>query len=196
MIEETLISFVKNIEHRTKSHLNELEIILALSTVSRKVNFDEISKVYIEELHDRNVTSILKRMPDFSELTDQQTSVAYFNQAFDISREGFDLLLFFSFFNHYVIMKETKNQRHFNDLISEYDKRYSRLYYKIEDELQNKIKSILTIKSHAGFYKDIGLNSPSVQELNRIMRDAINRSKEKYYHGGIDLTLTVPALNI
>ena len=64
-------------------HLNELEQILALSTVSRKVNFDEIVAIYIEELHDRNVFKIMKNHNTFDQLTEEQVSKDFFKGIYE-----------------------------------------------------------------------------------------------------------------
>ena len=77
-IEEKLLHFVKNEQMRTQFHLPELEQILALSTVSRKINFDDIVPLYIEELHDRNVFLIMKLHKEFDQLTEEQVSKEYF----------------------------------------------------------------------------------------------------------------------
>jgi len=37
-----------------------LPTILALSTVSKKINFDDLVGPYVDELHDRNVFLIMK----------------------------------------------------------------------------------------------------------------------------------------
>lgn len=187
-IENILQQFIQVEQNRTQVKLAELPTILALSTVSKKINFDDLVGPYLDELHDRNVFLIMKQKQDFDKLTDTELSNDYFNQVFESVREGFDLLQFFHYFNHYVIMKETK-ARHLESLIEEYDKRYSRLYSKIEDNLQQKIKNILKVRTYGQFYKAVGLEVPDVQTINRIQRDAIKRSVAKYYHGGVDLAI-------
>jgi hypothetical protein len=140
---------------------------MALSTVSKRVYFDELIQPYLEELHDRNVFLAIKDKPQFDELTEAETNENFFHQVYRSCRAGFDLLMFFNYFNHYAIQKDS-NVRHFDDLVEEYDKRYSRLYHKIEDALQAKIKQIINIHSYRDLYQELGINQPTMEELNRI----------------------------
>lgn len=69
-IETILQDFIRVEENRTQVKLSELATILALSTVSKKLNFDDIVSYYIDELHDRNVYLIMKNKKDFDQLTE------------------------------------------------------------------------------------------------------------------------------
>ena len=151
-IEEKLHRFITDPSSRTKISQDQLEIILALSIVSHKVKFNQLIKPYLEELHDRNVQLIAKKMAAFENLDESKTSPDYFKEIYSHCTEGFNLLMYFAYFNRYVIMKET-DDRHLDSLIDEYDKRYSRLYYKIEDNMQGAIKKIKTIDTYQKFYK-------------------------------------------
>ena len=192
-IEQMMKDFVSDPEMRTRMKLPKLEIILALSTVCHSINFADILEPYIDELNDRNVYVSMKNQGDFNQITEEQTSDQYFRTTYNTVKTSYHLLMFFQFFNNFVINKDS-NDRHFEALINEYDKRYSRLFHKIEDAIQIKIKAIQGIASFPNAYEMLGLNVPNMNELNRIMRDAIKRSETKNYHMGAELALQIPTL--
>ena len=190
-LEKTLERFINDEEFRGKEQTIDIGMILAMVTVSKKFRFADIIKPYFHERLVRNVFHIIKEVPEFETLNDQTYNQAFANRVFGQSEKGWKVIMFFAYYNNYIIDKN-QDHRDLEPIIEEYDKRYSRLYYKIEEELQKEVTVIKTVDNFNAFFEKVGMKTMSNNELKQLLINAVVTSKDKGYHGGYDVYFPMP----
>ena len=190
-LEQTIERFINDEEFRGKDSTTDIGMILAMVTVSNKFRFSDLVKPYFEEKMVRNVFHIMKEIPTFETLNDEIYNQEFAQNVFGKTDNCWKLIMFFAFYNNYIIDKN-QEKRDMSAIVEEYDKRYSRLYYKIEEELQKEVDSIKLISNFNSFFSKVGLKTLSSNELKELFINSVVTSKEKGYHGGYSVYFPLP----
>ena len=190
-LEKDVEQFIHDEGFRNKDNTPDLGVIPAMVCASRKFTFQNIVKVLIEEKLARHVFFVLKENPEFENINDEIFNAEFAKKVFKATEGGWRLVMFIAFYNNYII---DKNQeiRNLDLIVEEYDKRFSRLYYKIEDVLQEEVSKIKNVDNFNDFFARIGLPTMTDNELKEMMINSVVKSKEKGYHGGFDVYYPLP----
>lgn len=190
-LENQVERFINDDDFRNKDNTPDLGMIVAMVCASRKFRFSDIIKPLIKEKLARHVFWVLKEVPEFENITDENFNQQFIEKVFKATEGGWRLLMFLAYYNNYIIDKN-QDKRDLDEIVEEYDKRYSRLYYKIEEELQREVDSIKLVTNFNDFYKKIGLPALTNNELKETLINSVVTSKEKGYHGGYDIYYPLP----
>mgnify|MGYP002624006015 CR=1 FL=1 len=179
-VNKNLEEFINNPESRIKDKTPSLgDLLVMLSVSDHKI--EELLPSYISEQMDRQIFWILQEIPEFESLiTSSEVDDIRAKVCFKCGITGQQLLLFYYYFLNKIVYSECKTLDNFAEKL---DKNYSCLSENEIDKHRLEINKILKIDNFNDFYKFMGMNPPSKDELNQKLKQAFENSKAKKYHG-------------
>ena len=171
-LEKQIELFMNDDDFRGKDQTPDLGIILGLLCGSRKYRFQDVIKQLLNEKLARHVFWILKEVPDFENISDQNYNQEFAEKVYKATEGGWRFVMFMAYYNNFIIDKNLEN-RNLDAIIEEYDKRYSRLYYKIEEELQKEVDSIKAVNNFNDFFTKIGIPTISSNDLKELFINSV-----------------------
>ena len=190
-LEKQIELFMNDEEYRSREKTPDVGMILGFLCASRKYRFPDIIKQFLNEKFARNVFLIMKEIPEFENISSQNYNQEFAQKVFKASENSWRFVMFMAFYNNFIIDKNL-DKRNMDIVIEEYDKRYSRLYYKIEEEIQKEVDSIKNIDNFNDFFNKIGVPAVSSNDLKEILINSVISSKQKGYHGGVNAYFPIP----
>ncbi|CAI2366739.1 unnamed protein product [Moneuplotes crassus] len=190
-LEQTIENFIHSEKFRGKENTPDIGMILAMICVSKKFTSKDLIKAYFEEKFTRCVFHIIREIPEFETLNDETFSQEFAQNVYENTKNSWELMMFFSFYNSYIIDKN-QGKRDLSPIIEEYDKRYSRLYYKLEDEIQKEVEYIKSVSNFNDFFRKVGLKTKTNNEIKRMFYNSVATSRQKGYHGGVEIYFPLP----
>ena len=186
---KNLEEFIKNPEQRIKDKTPSLgDLLVMLSVSDHKI--EELLPSYISEQMDRQIFWILQELPEFenlinsSEVDDIRAKIC-----FKCGITGQQLLLFYYYFLKKMVYGECDTLDKFAEKL---DKNYCCLTETEIDKHRLEINKILKIDNFNDFYKFMGMEPPSKEELNKKLKQAFENSKNKKYHGTDEVRYVPP----
>ncbi|CDW80044.1 ubiquitin-conjugating enzyme family protein [Stylonychia lemnae] len=184
-LEVRIKKFIESEECRHKKHTSDLGVLMACLSVSDNHNIESIKQVLLFESLDRKVFWTMLKVPEYANIEQNPLTAQGLKDSFNLNQKSFQLQLLFHFFVS-QLLERGQDVKDFNDIKSEYDKRYCRLDPKIEEAFQKEIKAIQKVDSYEEFFQRLGFPSMKQEKLNQVLRQAFINSKNKNYHGGIE----------
>ena len=186
---KNLEEFIKNPEQRIKDKTPSLgDLLVMLSVSDHKI--EELLPSYISEQMDRQIFWILQELPEFenlinsSEVDDIRAKIC-----FKCGITGQQLLLFYYYFLKKMVYGECDTLDKFAEKL---DNNYCCLTETEIDKHRLEINKILKIDNFNDFYKFMGMEPPSKEELNKKLKQAFENSKNKKYHGTDEVRYVPP----
>jgi ubiquitin-protein ligase/Ran GTPase-activating protein (RanGAP) involved in mRNA processing and transport len=186
---KNLEEFIKNPEQRIKDKTPSLgDLLVMLSVSDHKI--EELLPSYICEQMDRQIFWILQELPEFenlinsSEVDDIRAKIC-----FKCGITGQQLLLFYYYFLKKMVYGECDTLDKFAEKL---DNNYCCLTETEIDKHRLEINKILKIDNFNDFYKFMGMEPPSKEELNKKLKQAFENSKNKKYHGTDEVRYVPP----
>jgi len=188
-VNKNLEEFIKNPDQRIKDKTPSLgDLLVMLSVSDHKI--EELLPAYISEQMDRQIFWILQELPEFeslinsSEVDDIRAKIC-----FKCGITGQQLLLFYYYFMTKIVYSECDSLDKFAEKL---DKNYCCLTESEIDKHRLEINKILKIDNFNDFYKFMGMEVPSKDELNKKLKQAFENSKTKKYHGPDEVRYVPP----
>ena len=184
-----LEEFIKNPEQRIKEKTPSLgDLLVMLSVSDHKI--EELLTPYISEQMDRQIFWILQELPQFEKLinSDEVDDIRA-KICFKCGITGQQLLLFYYYFLKKMVYNECDTLEKFAEKL---DKNYCCLTEEEIDKHRLEINKILKIDNFNDFYKFMGMEVPSKDELNKKLKQAFENSKTKKYHGADEVRYVPP----
>ena len=160
--------FITNFRYVNKLNFHSLGEFIILLLVSKKFKWNDIKHNFMKESEARNIRWILKQIPDF----ETENDVEILNQVFEIVNVGKKLNLFTIYFINEVALK----------IVNNYPTFYGRPNPEIEQEFQNRVKKIKSIKNWEEYYNELDIYLPPKRKILLDYKNAFNTSKIKKYH--------------
>ena len=188
-VNKNLEDFIKNPEQRVKDKTPSLgDLLVMLSVSDHKI--EDLLPAYISEQMDRQIFWILQELPEFeklinsSEVDDIRAKIC-----FKCGITGQQLLLFYYYFLKKIVYAECDTLDKFAEKL---DGNYCCLTETEIDKHRLEINKILKIDNFNEFYKFMGMEPPSKDELNKKLKQAFENSKIKKYHGMDEIRYVPP----
>ena len=188
-VNKNLEEFIKNPDQRIKDKTPSLgDLLVMLSVSDHKI--EELLPAYISEQMDRQIFWILQELPEFeslinsSEVDDIRAKIC-----FKCGITGQQLLLFYYYFMTKIVYSECDSLDKFAEKL---DKNYCCLTESEIDKHRLEINKILKIDNFNDFYKFMGMEVPSKEDLNNKLKQAFENSKTKKYHGTDEVRYVPP----
>ena len=184
-----LEDFIKDPENRTKDKTPSLgDLLVMLSVSDHKI--EELLPSYISEQMDRQIFWILQELPEFEKLIDsKEVDDIRAKVCFKCGINGQQLLLFYYYFMNKMVYSECDTLDKFAEKL---DQNFSCLTESEIDKHRLEINKILKIDNFNEFYKFMGMEVPSKEELNQKLKQAFENSKNKKYHGTDEVRYVPP----
>jgi hypothetical protein len=112
---------------------------------------------------------------------------------FKTGMTGFHITLFFFFLNKMVI-EDSQGKKDLQKLAKQLDSHFGCLEQKQENLFQKKCFEIQEVKSFQKYYPLLGIAMPNTEALQARLKQAIENSRKKGYHGNDDNMNKVPSL--
>lgn len=150
---------------------------------------------------DRQAYWILKEIPELDHTDDKYKGKdvvvedARLEICFKTGMSGFHITLFFFWLNK-MIMESGAGDKNMDKLCEQLDGLYGCLPPKDENLFQKKCFEIQQVKSFNQYYPQMGIPCPDAEALRLRLKQAIDNSRAKGYHGN-DLNMNViPELSV
>jgi formyltetrahydrofolate hydrolase len=184
-----LEDFIKDPENRIKDKTPSLgDLLVMLSVSDHKI--EELLPSYISEQMDRQIFWILQELPEFEKLIDsKEVDDIRAKICFKCGINGQQLLLFYYYFMNKMVYSECDTLDKFAEKL---DQNYCCLTENEIDKHRLEINKILKIDNFNEFYKFMGMEVPSKEELNQKLKQAFENSKNKKYHGTDEVRYVPP----
>jgi hypothetical protein len=180
-------SFIKEPATRHKESGVQLGDILSYVTVSNKYTLGDILPLYSEEQLDRQVLWILKEIPELD-----HTDAKYKNKdvgdedersevCFKTGLTGFQITMLYHAFNKQLVEREGKKD--LKAVCDQMDAHSGCMPAKAEDAFQAECMDIMQVKSFIAYYNKIGQPIQDAAAFGERLRQAIQNSRDKGYHG-------------
>lgn len=146
---------------------------------------------------DRQVFWILKEIPEMDhtdpKYKDKEMIVeeARSEVCFKTGVSGFHITLFFYNLNKMITEAEGKDM---NKFCHNLDSHYGTLEGKVEDKFQKKCFEIQQVKTFYKYFPMLGVPIPDEQTLRDKLKQAVENSRKKKYHGDHDSINEVPKI--
>jgi len=186
---KNLEEFIKNPEQRIKDKTPSLgDLLVMLSISDHKI--EELLPSYISEQMDRQIFWILQQLPEFESLINsKEVDDIRAKVCFKCGITGQQLLLFYYYFLKKIVYSECDSLDKFAEKL---DKNYCCLTETEIDKHRIEFDKILKIDNFNDFYKYLGLEVPSKDDLNLKLKQAFENSKNKKYHGTDEIRFVPP----
>ena len=197
-IDGKIKQFIEEPEKRHKDHTGSLGDLLAFATLSQKYKASDILPAYLEEQMDRQVFWMIKEIPELDHTDDKYkdkeviVEEARSEICFKTGMSGFHITLFFFYLNKMVI--ETGETKDIDKLCKTLDANWGCLPDKLETLFQKKVFEIQEVKSFYKYYPMLGIPIPNEESLRQRLKQAIENSRKKRYHGNDDNMAQLPTL--
>jgi hypothetical protein len=175
-------NFINDDNFRHKSQTPNLGEFLPLIAVSTEFTWDDVALPYIEENFTRNVLWTIKRFPrmaNMSRYTPGSVDRERLSKTFTANTVSLRLLAFHVFFFRYFARPAGVSLQ---EIADNYDRFYGLPSSEMKMNLQRKIFEILKIKTWPQFFKAIGMDLPSQENLSMWLVQACVNSEKKGYH--------------
>lgn len=146
---------------------------------------------------DRQVFWILKEIPELDHTDDKYKGKeivmeeARSEVCFKTGISGFHITLFFYYLNKMITENQGKDM---NKLCQFLDSHYGCLLEKDEDKFQKKCFDIQQVKSFYKYFPMLGIPIPDEHTLRDRLKQAVENSRKKKYHGNDDNINEIPKL--
>ena len=188
-VNKNLEEFIKNPEQRIKDKTPSLgDLLVMLSVSDHKI--EDLLPAYISEQMDRQIFWILQELPEFESLINSaEVDDIRAKICFKCGITGQQLLLFYYYFLKKIVYSECDSLDKFAEKL---DKNYCCLTESEIDKHRLEINKILKIDNFNNFYKFMGMEVPSKEDLNNKLKQAFENSKTKKYHGTDEVRYVPP----
>eukprot|EP00347_Sterkiella_histriomuscorum_P023864 403333121 len=196
-MDDKIEAFIKNPEKRHKDFTGSLGDLLAMVTVSSKFKIEDILSAYLEEQMDRQAFWILKEIPELDHTNPKYkgkevvVEEARQEVCFKTGIAGFHITLFFYFANKLITETQGKDM---NKFCQQLDSHCGCLDFKLEDKFQQKCFEIQKVKSFYKYFPMLGIPMPDEHTLRERLKQSIENSRAKKYHGNEDGFNEVPPI--
>ena len=188
LIENRLTEFIKDESKRLKDSTPNLGILPCLMLVSNKYKIEDLIETYFNEQLDRQVFWLLQQVPELGQdqfeknFGEQRTKYTFKVQS--TSYQIFALAV--------MLIREIKGKKNNKELLLSYEDNLGKLQNSQEDKIQKECFKILKIDNYQDFFAFVGMGKIDNEALLVRLRQAIDNSKKKKYHGNVDDVMTLP----
>lgn len=189
-IENTLSDFIKNENKRIKDQTPNLGILPCLLLVSNKFAIQDLLEPYFNEQLDRQVFWLLQQVPELGQdqfeknFGEQRTKYTFKIQS--TSYQIFALSL--------MLIREIKGSKSNKELLKDYEGNLGRLSNAHEEKIQRKCFEILKLDNYQDFFGNCGMEKLDSGSMLEKLKQAIENSTMKRYHGTVDDVMTLPPI--
>jgi len=165
---------------RIKSECPNLGEFLVLFSITDEEWDPNFCKDFIVELFSRNVKWMLKEHPELEKIESDEVSWGRINTTWSSCLTSLRLVMFQVYFIKNIGKSEGKKPE---DLLMYYNRSFGLPNKKMRNELFINTQHIKSIKGWPEFFDFIGVKRPSPKGLTTLLKNAINDSNNKRYHG-------------
>lgn len=188
-IDSVLLKFINEPAHRIKDNTSSLGDLLGYALMSEKVKFKDFLIPYMSESLDRSIFWMIQAVPELENVFQKNGTLdeIKLKACFKAGNSGF--LQVFNYFLNKVIRKDFTPTKEFTDQL---DKDLGLI---LDEEVYNhvkRIKEIMKIDNFIDLYVHLELPKINESEMGLKLKQAVNNSLAKKYHGDIDEHRAVP----